>query len=290
VSLQPTRGSGTTGSVLQSTNGSRHDGSDRLDAPSEPVATSRASRRGRLREVTCVDATRSDRTEQHPPRTVTVTSRDPKRLITFSDGVFAISITLLVLGIHPPEDTRRLASGLAQLWPSYVAYVVSFLLIGQVWANHHAVFDHIRIADRPLFFLNTLLLMDVAFLPFVASVLATAFRSGHGERTAVIFYGATFGVGTIFFNAIWEYVRHGHRLLGPTIDPATALHVARRFRLGPVLYFAGGLLGAWLPTGGVIVFSVLIIVYWLPVKSEPRTRPKRGRAICGASSPPPAAP
>jgi uncharacterized membrane protein len=82
----------------------------------------------------------------------------------------AIAVTLLVLEIRPPQDTRQLFHGLAALWPSYLAYVITFMLVGQVWANHHVMFDHIRIADRVVLFLNTVLLMDIAFcrspLPF----------------------------------------------------------------------------------------------------------------------------
>src|SRR5438093_839027 len=93
--------------------------------------------------------------------------RDTSRLVAFSDAVFAITITLLVLEIRPPTDDRNLLHGLVALWPSYLAYAVTFLFIGQVWANHHVMFDHIRAADRVVLLLNTLLLM--AFLPFATS-------------------------------------------------------------------------------------------------------------------------
>ena len=121
--------------------------------------------------------------------------------MAFSVGVFAITITLLVLNITPPTDDRNLLQGLLALWPSYLAYAVTFLFIGQVWANHHVVFDHIRAADRVVLFLNTLVLMAVAFLPFATSVLAGALRSGHGERTAVVFYALAFDVTALTFNA-----------------------------------------------------------------------------------------
>src|SRR5215217_386226 len=146
------------------------------------------------------------------------TERNPERVVFFSDAVFAIAVTLLVLDIRPPEDTRHLLQGLAALWPSYLAYAITFLLIGQVWANHHLMFDHIRVADRMVLFLNTLLLMDIAFLPFAAAVLSAAFRTGHGRRTAVVFHGTTFLLAALLFNVIWGYARHDHRLLGPTID------------------------------------------------------------------------
>ena len=79
--------------------------------------------------------------------------RDPARVVAFSDAVIAIAVTLLVLEIRPPPDTRHLWHGLATLWPSYLAYGVTFMLIGQVWANHHVMFDHIRSVDRPVLFL-----------------------------------------------------------------------------------------------------------------------------------------
>jgi hypothetical protein len=110
------------------------------------------------------------------------------RLVAFSDGVFAITITLLVLEIKPPADNENLLHDLLALWPSYLAYAVTFLFIGQVWANHHVMFDHIRTADRTVLLLNTLLRMVVAFLPFATSVLAGALRSGDGQHTAVVFY------------------------------------------------------------------------------------------------------
>src|SRR5262245_7879850 len=110
--------------------------------------------------------------------------RTPGRLVAFSDAVSAITVTLLVLEIKPPTDYANLLHGLAVLWPSYLAYALTFLFIGQVWANHHVMFDHIRAADRVILLLNTVLLMIVAFLPFTTSVLAGAFRRGHGRPTA----------------------------------------------------------------------------------------------------------
>ena len=126
-------------------------------------------------------------------------------------------ITLLVLEIKPPADDRNLLHGLLALWPSYLAYALTFLFIGQVWANHHVMFDHIRAADRVVLLLNTLLLMVVAFLPFATSVLAGALRGGDGQRTAVVFYGIAFGVTALTFNAVWQYACR-HRLLSEGLD------------------------------------------------------------------------
>ncbi|HEY3199488.1 MAG TPA: TMEM175 family protein [Actinomycetes bacterium] len=194
--------------------------------------------------------------------------RDPARVVAFSDAVIAIAVTLLVLEIRPPQDTRHLWHGLALLWPSYLAYRVTFMLIGQVWANHHVMFDHIRSADRVVLFLNTVLLMDIAFLPFAASVLAEAFRDGQGQRTAVVFHGITFEVAAILFNVIWWYARHDRRLLTPTIDSAGVRAIGRRFELALAWIATGTLIGAFLPALGLAVIAAFIPYYWLPIAGE----------------------
>jgi uncharacterized membrane protein len=199
--------------------------------------------------------------------------RDTSRLVAFSDGVFAITITLLVLEITPPSDDRNLLHGLLALWPSYLAYAVTFLFIGQVWVNHHVMFDHIRAADRTVLLLNTLLLMVVAFLPFATSVLADALRSGHGQRTAVVFYGIAFDVTALTFNAVWQYACR-HRLLSQALDSAGATAISRRFQLALAWLAAGALLGAVLPVLGVAVIAAFNAFYWLPIRGEsPRPRP-----------------
>jgi uncharacterized membrane protein len=203
--------------------------------------------------------------------------RDPTRLVAFTDAVIAIAVTLLVLEIRPPNDTRHLWHGLATLWPSYLAYAVTFLLIGQVWANHHVMFDHIRTADRVVLFLNTLLLMDIAFLPFAASVLAEAFREGHGQSTAVVFHGIAFEVAAILFNIIWWHARRDRRLLTTTIDSAGVKAISRRFQLALAWIATGTLLGAFMPALGVAVIAAFIPYYWLPIAGEiAKARRRRG--------------
>jgi uncharacterized membrane protein len=198
--------------------------------------------------------------------------RDTGRLVAFSDGVFAITITLLVLEIKPPTDYENLLHGLAVLWPSYLAYALTFLFIGQVWANHHVMFDHIRAADRLILLLNTLLLMVVAFLPFATSVLAGAMHSGHGQRTAVVFYGLTFAVTALTFNGVWQYACR-HRFLSDALDPEAATAIGRRFQLALAWLTTGALLGALLPVLGVALIVAFNAFYWLPIQGEsPRPR------------------
>ena len=198
-------------------------------------------------------------------------SRDTMRLVAFSDGVFAITITLLVLEIRPPTDDESLLHGLVELWPSYLAYAVTFLFIGQVWANHHVMFDHIRAADRVVLLLNTLLLMAVAFLPFATSVLAEALRSGDDQRTAVVFYAIAFAVTALTFNAVWQYAGR-QRLLSEALEPAGATAISRRFQLALAWLAIGALLGAALPVLGLAVIVAFNAVYWLPIPGESPAR------------------
>src|SRR5262249_25117698 len=139
---------------------------------------------------------------------------------------------------------------LVALWPSYLAYAVTFLFIGQVWANHHVLFDHIRAADRAILLLNTLLLMVVAFLPFATSVLAGALRAEPGERAAVVFYCLAFDAPPLTFNAAWQCARR-RRLLNAGLDPAGATAITRRFQLALAWLTTGSLLGAALPVLGL---------------------------------------
>src|SRR5215472_5921030 len=102
------------------------------------------------------------------------------RVEAFSDGVFAIAITLLVLTVAQPRTYRNLAHELGAQWPSLAAYVVSFAVIGIMWINHHSVFMHLEHVDRGLLYINLLLLMTIAFLPYPTGVLGQALAKGQG--------------------------------------------------------------------------------------------------------------
>jgi uncharacterized membrane protein len=198
------------------------------------------------------------------------------RIETFSDGVFAIAITLLALDLRAPGDTRHLGDYLPAQWPSYIAYVISFLLIGLVWANHHTMFDQIVRGDRVLLFINTLLLMSVACLPFVTRVLAESLRSGAGRSTAVFTYGMVLVVGGVFFNGVWLWARRGHRLLTEELTSTEARRLAYRFAAGPLLYAVAAVLGLAAPLLALGVYAGLILFYWLPLTGAERSGEEAG--------------
>ena len=186
------------------------------------------------------------------------------RIEAFSDGVFAIAITLLVLEIHVPEGSRRTGSGgpCSTQWPAYASYVVSFFVIGIIWINHHAVFDHLARADRPLLFLNLLLLLFVAVLPFPTNLLATYMQEGGAdERVAAIVYAGTMtGMGAAF-GALWSYAsRHG-RLLGETLSPTEVSRLTRRFTIGAPVYLLS-MLVALVSAPACLALNALLAVYY----------------------------
>jgi uncharacterized membrane protein len=203
--------------------------------------------------------------------------RSTGRLVAFSDAIFAFTVTLLVLAIKSPSDFTQLGHGLIALWPSYLAYALTFLFIGQVWVNHHVMFDHIRVANRVVLFLNTLLLMVVAFLPFATSVLAGSLRSGDGLSIAVFFYAAAFDVTALTYNAVWRYARHA-KLVSRTLDPAGAKAIDRRFQLAVALLTAGALLGLLVPFLGVAIVAAFNVIYWLPIRGESPREPEAAPA------------
>lgn len=130
------------------------------------------------------------------------------RLEAFSDGVIAVAITLLVLNIDLPDlrPGQSLGHGLAQQWPVYAAYVVSFLTIGIIWINHHAMIGRLREADRTILFLNLLLLMSIAVLPFATRLMAAYLKQSNGEHVATGVYSGSFLVMAVFFATLNRHI------------------------------------------------------------------------------------
>jgi uncharacterized membrane protein len=128
------------------------------------------------------------------------------RLEAFSDGVIAVAITLLVLNIHVPAPPlpvgKTLAHELAVNWPAYAAYVTSFLTIGIIWINHHVMIRRLREPDHMILFLNLLLLMSIAVLPFATDLMAAYLKQSSGQHLAAAIYGGSFLVMAVFFSIL----------------------------------------------------------------------------------------
>src|ERR687885_75583 len=156
------------------------------------------------------------------------------RLETFSDGVFAIAITLLVLLFETPElhAEESLGHVLLHQWPSYVSYVVSFVTIGIIWVNHHTIFRHVARTDRVFLFVNVLFLMCVAFIPYPTAVVARFVREADDARAAALLYGITLTATALFFNLLWRYASRGNRLLAADADRREVTGITRSYRPG----------------------------------------------------------
>jgi uncharacterized membrane protein len=173
------------------------------------------------------------------------------RLEAFSDGVFAIAITLLVLDIKVPRPADLGPGGLAAAlladWPAFLAFLTSFGTILVMWINHHLLFLHIRRTSRRLLYLNGLLLLFVTFVPFPTGLLAEYVERPEA-RVAAAFYAGTFFVTAVAFNLLWRHAARGRRLLDPDGDPAEAEAITRQYAVGPVLYGAAtGLAFVYVP-------------------------------------------
>jgi uncharacterized membrane protein len=160
------------------------------------------------------------------------------RLETFSDGVFAIAITLLVLTIAQPSHYTSLAHDLGKRWPSLAAYVVSFIVIGIMWMNHHTVFSHLARIDRSLFYLNLLLLMTIVFIPYPTGVFGEALRRGQGAKTAAVFYSVVMATNAFVWGSLWLYASVGRRLLNSDFPESERSMATILFVAGVFIYTA----------------------------------------------------
>jgi uncharacterized membrane protein len=198
--------------------------------------------------------------------------RDTNRLEAFSDGVIAIAITLLVLEVHVPDPSeissnRELWQALKDLWPEYVGYLLSFIVIGIMWANHHNIFKHISNTDHNFIVINTLLLLCIGFVPFTTDLLAE-YLGEPGEKTAMLVYAGWFTFTACIYNLLWRYPQRHKSLLMPDADEAEVRAITRRFNFGPPLYFVTFLLALVSVYASLIVIGLLAVLYLLPVKSS----------------------
>jgi TMEM175 potassium channel family protein len=205
---------------------------------------------------------------------------DPSRAVAFSDGVFAIIITLLVLDLTPPDwQPGRLLATLAGRWPTYAAYVASYLLVGVAWINHAAAFRHIRRVDRGLNWINLAVLFTTGLLPFPTAVLARAMGAGDlaDERIAVGLYGALGALTTLSWLLFFHYMNRHPALL--EAETTHAFFAGERAAIGAVLYLGGALLGAVAsPLLALAIFIGLPIFYALTSEGLPTRRAVRRRA------------
>jgi uncharacterized membrane protein len=183
------------------------------------------------------------------------------RLETFSDGVFAIAATLLVLEIGV-SSSDELGHALLHIWPSYLAYITSFVTIGIIWMNHHHTVSLIARTDRTMLFINNLLLLTIAFLPFPTKLVADYLRDP-GEQAAALAYAGTLVVMAILHQVWWQYARRNRRLIADATPDSALRAVDRAYQPGVPMYAAVFVVAFFSPLGAVF-FTFAIAAFYLP--------------------------
>ncbi len=181
----------------------------------------------------------------------------------FSDGVFAIAITLLVLELEVPERAgQSMWEALGSQWPSYLAYLISFATVGAYWIAHNAITDHLDRVDAVLLRLNLLLLLSISFMPFPTKLVAQRIREEEAERVAVSLYGVAMLTSAVLLAVLWRYAR-SHGLLSPDLTDELVQGMTRRLEPGVVGYvvvIVASYLAPLLALVGYLVVSVYLLV------------------------------
>ena len=181
------------------------------------------------------------------------------RLEFFSDAVFAIAITLLVLDIKIPAREERLIPALIHQWPSYAAFLLSFACIGVMWINHHRLFMLIRRANDTLRLLNLILLLGVSAVPFPTAVLSEHLR-GPDQRLAALLYNATFVFIAVAFSVLWRYART-HQLLHEDASVPAYFNTFNRHAVGPISYFTCFII-AWFDARASVIANAILAIFF----------------------------
>jgi uncharacterized membrane protein len=203
---------------------------------------------------------------------------DTRRAEAFSDGVFAIAITLLVLDLRlPPANGHTLTFQLLHAWPQYFAYVVSFLTIGIMWMNHHTILSHITRVDRPLLVINLLLLMGVVAIPFPTALVAEHLQHPGGVA-ATVTYGLVMIAVSLGFAGLWIYVVTHAERLGGQAQPEALRRSIPGFTGGLLVYVAGTLVAAFgAPLAALVIFGLLAVYYLFDHLPSPPSAAPSGR-------------
>lgn len=198
------------------------------------------------------------------------------RVEAFSDGVIAIAATLLVLDLTVPRSTPRhgLAYGLAHEWPIFAGYAVSFLTIGVIWINHHAMLRRLATVDHTLLVLNLLLLMLVAILPWTTLLMADYLRASEGEALAAAVYSGSFlAMSCVFFAMQYHaLVRRPHELT-PQLSDAARRAILRRNRAGLLPYAVATAVAPLSPYLTLAICGAIALFYALPTTTSDEPQP-----------------
>jgi uncharacterized membrane protein len=206
-----------------------------------------------------------------PDRRAVRLLRETGRVEAFGDGVFSIAATLLVLTLAVPTyekvgTSSGLMRALVDQWPSYVAFVVSFISILIMWVGHHNVFSLIKRVDHVFLLLNGLVLLGVTVTPFTTSLLADHLGHPGARVAAFVFSGAALFV-SIAYNALWYWARRGGHLLEPDVSPQSLRAVTRQYAVAPAVYLVALGLSLWDAWASLAIFMCVIVFFAFPTRA-----------------------
>jgi uncharacterized membrane protein len=209
---------------------------------------------------------------------------ESRRAESFSDGVFAVAITILVFNLLPIADktagslTVGGPGGLARYWPAYLAYVVSFLTIGIMWLNHHTMLSAVTRVNRTVLVLNLLLLMGVVAIPFPTALVADHLKDDTAGKVAAVTYGLVMIVISIGYASMWMYLAAHQQSLGARRRVRTPRLSTIRFTSGNAGYLAGTVIALFSPVTALIIFGLLAVYYMFEHLPDPSDgEPERAR-------------
>lgn len=207
------------------------------------------------------------------------------RLEAFSDGVFAVAITLLVLNLEVPQVAASMVSKdllpkLLELWPKLLIYALSFVVVGIYWVAHHNTFHYIKRSDRNLLWLNILLMMCIVFIPFPTALIGQYPE----QQISVVIYAGTLVITGLVLQLLWWYVTSNHRLVDEDIDPLLVRRATRRNLTAPLIYLLA--IGtSFLSVQISLIFFFLVPVFYIfPGRIDRHWTQKRSADEVGGSS------
>jgi len=206
--------------------------------------------------------------------------KETSRVEAFSDGVFAIAITLLILGIKVPElsniaDNKLLFNALINHWPSYFAFIISFVAILIMWINHHGFFKYLKKINSFFLFANGFLLLMITFINFPTAILAKYINSP-AVNIASAFYCGTMVLIAVSYNLLWYSAAHKRRLVKDEISDELIIKIRNAYWFGFFVYVAAFVISFYLPYLGLLI-CVSLWIFWTFLNYN-KTKPVRRRS------------
>jgi uncharacterized membrane protein len=204
--------------------------------------------------------------------------KETVRVEAFSDGVFAIALTLLILGIKVPDLENAISNGklfdsIINLWPSYFAFILSFAAVLIMWINHHGFFKYLKKIDTGFLFANGFLLLMVTFINFPTAVLARYFDT-EAFNIASAFYCGTMVLISLAYNLLWFSSAYKRKLVKDDISDSLIIKIRNAYWFGFFIYLASFMISFFLPFIGLSI-SISLWAFWLFLDYDNKNKRKK---------------